>query len=530
VLDALDGAALRTWCERGRDALAARRSDIDAINVYPVPDGDTGTNMALTMQAAAQALPDSHSAATVARAAADSALLGARGSSGAILAEFLAGAATAVTGRETVDGASWSAALSAAARAAYAAVSAPVEGTILTVASAASHAAAGRGGDLADVVIAAAEAAQVALAGTTKQLPALAVAHVVDAGGLGLSVLMDVMVEVVTGTARALQPPRDDAPRVARSSVVAAARESGSLDFGYEVQYLLEAPADRLTPLRARLNEIGDSVVIVSGAGTHNVHVHVNDIGAAIEAGIDIGRPHRITVTRFADQVAVASAADVQSGVVAVTPPGGLSDLFRAAGAVAVPGGLGRRCTPTDLAAAMRECQADHVVVLPNDRDLRGVAEAAADLVRSDGVLAAVLPTRSLVQGLAALAVHDPGRRFGDDVVAMSAAAAATRYAALTRAAQDAQTSAGPCRAGDVLGLIDDDVAVIGDDVAGVARGLLDRLLIGGGELVTLVIGGDAPSGLTEHLTEYLAATRPAVDVTSYDGGQPLHPLLIGVE
>ena len=529
MLEVLDAVALRTWCERGRDALAACQAEIDAINVYPVPDGDTGTNMALTMQAAAGSLPASGGAADVARAAAEHALLGARGSSGAILAEFLEGAAHALIGRETVDASAWSNALRGGARAAYAAVSAPVEGTILTVASAAAHAAAARAeGNLATVVTAAADAARVALAGTTNQLPALALAHVVDAGGLGLSVLMDVMAEVVTGAARVSRAAPDDKPRLAPAPLVAA-REAGSLEFGYEVQYLLDAPTDMLGPLRARLGVLGDSVVIVSGAGTHNVHAHVNDVGAAIEAGIEAGRPHRISVTRFADQ-ADAVTAEVQSGVVAVSPPGGLADLFTAAGALTVAGGLGRRCTPADLVSAMRACQTDHVVVLPNDRDLRGVAEAAADLVRGDGVLAAVLPTRSPVQGLAALAVHDAGRRFGDDVVTMSAAAAATRYAAVTRAAQDAQTSAGPCRAGDVLGLIDDDVAVIGDDVAEVSRGLLDRLLIGGGELVTLVVGGEASPDLSAHLTEYLAATRPAVDVTSYDGGQPLHPLLIGVE
>ena len=531
MLDALDAVALRLWCERGRDVLAACRSDIDAINVYPVPDGDTGTNMALTMEAAARSLPGSDHAGDVVRAAADSALLGARGSSGAILAEFLVGAAQALAGLAVVDGASWSTALGSGAKAAYAAVSVPVEGTILTVASAAASAGlahADRG--LSAVVSAAADAARAALAATTEQLPALSAAHVVDAGGLGLSVLMDVMAEVVTGAQLVVAPKQDQQRRRLGAAPLVAAREAGSPEFGYEVQFLLDAPADVLGDLRARLGTLGDAVVIVSGAGTHNVHVHVNDVGAAIEAGVEVGRPHRITVTRFADQVASVAASDLRRGVVAVCPPGRLSDLFRAAGASTVPGGLGRRCTPSELAAALRSCQADHVVVLPNDRDLRGVADAAADLVRTDGVLAAVLPTRSPVQGLAALAVHDPARRFGDDVVAMSAAAAATRYAAVTIAVQDAQTSAGPCHAGDVLGLIDDDVAVIGEDIVDVSRGLLDRLLIGGGELVTLVTGADAPLGLVEHLGEYLEATRPAVDVSSYDGGQPLHPLLIGVE
>ncbi|MDQ1746368.1 MAG: fatty acid kinase, partial [Frankiaceae bacterium] len=258
---------------------------------------------------------------------------------------------------------------------------------------------------------------------------------------------------------------------------------------------------------------------------------HVNDIGAAIEAGIAAGRPYRISVTRFADSTPPPAPAPAPgSALVAVVPAAGLAALFRAAGADVVPGGAGRDCSTADLVAAMRRSGAGQVVLLPNDRELVSRAEAAADVLRASGLTVAVLPSRSVVQGLAAVAVHDPARRFGDDVVAMSAAAAATRYGGVTRATSDAQTSAGRCRAGDILGLLDDDVALIGDDVADVSRGLLDRLLIGGGELVTLITGVDAAADLAAGLTGYLAATRPVVEVVTYDGGQPLFPLLVGVE
>jgi dihydroxyacetone kinase-like predicted kinase len=168
--------------------------------------------------------------------------------------------------------------------------------------------------------------------------------------------------------------------------------------------------------------------------------------------------------------------------------------------------------------------------VLPNARDLRAVADAAAELTRAEGRTVVVVPTRSPLQGLAAIAVHDDARRFDDDVIAMSAAAAATRTGAVTVAVRDAQTSAGRCKAGDVLGLIDDDVALIGHDIGEVSRGLLDRMLIGGGEIVTVATGAGAPDGLGDMLADYVASTRPAVEVAAYDGGQPHYPLLVGVE
>jgi dihydroxyacetone kinase-like predicted kinase len=216
--------------------------------------------------------------------------------------------------------------------------------------------------------------------------------------------------------------------------------------------------------------------------------------------------------------------------VVALCPAGGLADLFRAAGADPVVVSDDDNAVATELTAAVCEAGARSVVVLPNARAFRDVADAAAAAARSAGRSATVVPTRSPVQGLAAVAVHDPGRRADDDAVAMSAAAAATRYAEVTRASYDALTSAGPCRAGDVLGLIDDDVATIGDEIDAVARELLDRLLIGGGELVTIVLGADTIPSLGSRLSDYVRATRPAVEAVVHHGGQPTYPVMLGVE
>ncbi len=534
MLDRLDAAAVGRWCAAGLDALRRHQREIDDLNVYPVPDGDTGTNLVLTLTAAHEALPaDPADLGTTLHCLARGALLGARGNSGVIVsqllksfAESLPGASVAgasvAGGGAAVDGAAFAEALARAARAAREAVAVPVEGTVLSVADAAARAALEIGSaDLGTVVKAAAEGAARGLARTPEQLPVLAAAGVVDAGGRGLCVLLDALVEVVTGVVRPVAPVAPAPP------AAVARREAGSALYGYEVQYLLDAPGSALDRLRAVLSGLGDSLVIVGTDDTWNVHVHVNDIGAAIEAGIEAGRPHRITVTRFADQAAPAAPEPQPRGAVVVVTGAGLAEVFRREGAVAVPG---PSPSTAEILAAIRAAGADEVVVLPNGPAVHGVAAAAAEEARADGVRVGVVPTRAEVQALAALAVRDVTRRFEDDLIAMAEAAGACRYAEVTTAAREAVTVAGVCRPGDVLALVEGEVNLIGADLVQTCRELVDRLLAGGGELVTLVTGAGAPADLGPALREHLGQRWPFVEVQLLHGGQPRSPLVMGVE
>ncbi|MEU8043544.1 DAK2 domain-containing protein [Micromonospora echinofusca] len=538
MLDTLDAAAVRRWCAGGLVALKRHQGEIDDLNVYPVPDGDTGTNMVLTLTSAQQALamdlgtlpedgPTAHGHAL--RLMARGALLGARGNSGVILSQILRGFADAVAAVPAVRGRELAAALRDGTAAAYAAVARPVEGTLLSVVAAAAHAAEhADSDDLRAVARAAAGGAAHALARTPEQLPALARAGVVDAGGRGLCLLLDALVEVVTGESPERPAP---APRPVRPPVTAV-REAGSEEYAYEVQYLLDAGPQEVARLRAELAALGDSLVVVgdgsAGTGTWNVHVHVNDVGAAIEAGVVAGRPHRISVTRFADQLAPvppAVAADGRAAVVVATGAG-IAGLFAGEGATVVPG------NPSigELVDAIRATGAARVVVLPNDPDTQAVANAAAREAHALGIKVSVVPTRSPVQALAALAVRDPGRRFSDDVIAMAEAAGACRYAEVCYARREALTVAGPCRPGDVLALVEGEVHLIGSDLADTCAAVVDRMLGGGGELVTLLSGADAPAGLADAVREHVGQRWPFVEVQAYPGGQPHYPLLVGVE
>ncbi|MEU7241481.1 DAK2 domain-containing protein [Streptomyces sparsogenes] len=608
----LDADAVRSWCALALDALGRAREEIDAINVYPVADADTGTNLYLTVESAAQAVAaafDGHAAAPgtalrpslseAVRAMAHGALIGARGNSGTILAQLLRGMADVLVedegapdgdgedgGRRGGDGDhegdgergggadGLRRALRRAAELAYRGVAHPVEGTVLTVARAAADAAERAEGDPAGVARAAYEGARAALEATPAQLGALARAGVVDAGGYGLVVVLGALAQAVSGRAPAAGPvaTRGGCPAAGPAHGTSADGTSadgtsahGTSGAGpdggpaFEVIYLLEAEETAVARLRERLDALGDSLVVAGGDGLWNVHVHVDDAGAAVEAGIEAGRPYRVRITHFGTAAARRAHADqpprppaddtgrrpdapgapeppagradrAPRAVVTVVPGEGLAALCAEAGATVVTARPGEPPAAGELAQAVRRARAPEVVLLPNDADLRHTAAAAAAQARAEGVRVAVIPTRSPVQGLAALAVHEPGRSFDEDVVAMTSAAGATRYAELAVAERQAWTMAGVCQAGDMLGLIDGDVAVIGDGLAGTAQTVLDRMLAAGGELVTLVLGADVPGDVAERLERHVREGHFAVDTVVYHGGQPGVPLIIGIE
>ncbi|MGW7255947.1 DAK2 domain-containing protein [Streptomyces sp. NPDC054834] len=564
-----DALAVRAWCGLALRALGHSREEIDAINVYPVADGDTGTNLYLTLESAVAAVEavftgyevepgggPGPSSADAMHAMAHGALIGARGNSGTILAQLLRGMAQVLAAdgeAPHTDGQGLRLALRRAADAARHAVAHPVEGTVLSVASAAADAAEGAGDDCGSVARAAYEGARAALAATPGQLAVLERAGVVDAGGRGLVAVLGALVETFTGEAPGspvtelpyarVRPagadgePAGTAVRPAATDVghAKAAGCAGNGGPAFEVIYLLEAEDAAVDRLRERLDRLGDSLVVVGGDGLWNVHVHVDDAGAAVEAGVEAGRPHRIRITHFGlGDVHTGSEPPprerAQRAVVAVVPGEGLAGLYAEAGATTVLARPGESPASGEIVQAVRRAHAREVVLLPNDAELRHTAAAAAEQVRTEGVRVALIPTRSAVQGIAALAVHEPDRRFDEDVVQMTSAAGATRYAEVVVAEHEFWTMAGICQAGDVLGLVDGDVAVIGSDVTTTAETVLDRMLQAGGELVTLVLGDEAPETVAEHLQARVREMYLAVDTVVYRGGRQGALLLIGVE
>lgn len=500
----LDGTRLHNWAARAVTELSARRAEINALNVFPVPDADTGSNMAHTMEAAlleAGRLEETSDVGEVARALAVGSVRGARGNSGVVLSQVLRAVAdSAVDGR--VDGETISRSLATAVQLVDRAISEPVEGTVITVLRAASVAARETDEDLHDVVTAAVEAARTALANTPSQLDVLREAGVVDAGGAGLLVILEALLAEIEGTVEQETVP---AP-------VSHGREA-------ELEVMFYFVGD-LDALGEELDELGDSLLIAraddAGDSGGTVHIHSRRAGAVIERAFGLGTVTdlRLEVLPEAPQVAPPNRI-----VVAVTPDGSVAELYREAGAIVVTPG---RDAVTEILGQMRRCGADEVILLPNGLLDRRQLVAVERATHAFEQAITLLPTARLVSGLAALTVHDPEVPLGVAAYAMSEAASAMRTTVLSRAEKAALTPAGPCAKGDILGTSLGEVILVADTLDDAVLTACRRLLEAGGEQVTVLTG--------EELDVDTLRSRLRVDVMAFPADGLGHLAEIGVE
>jgi fatty acid kinase len=517
--------AYDSWLRRATSVIGDSADALNAINVFPVPDADTGSNLKLTMTGISQGVPYLEQASL--DSAVQAAILSAHGNSGAIVAEMFVSICRTLEYdlpalRSMPRGALVAKLLRSAAVAARRAVARPVAGTILTVADeaagAAEEAASSHPDDALAVVLAAERAAHEALARTPEQLDALASAGVVDAGGQAYVLLIDVLAEVLGGAPA--QPLTAVVPRLAWRQL-----EEPSVRGEYEVMYTVRGatPSD-LDALRERLSELGHSVVIVGDEAIAQVHAHLGEAGAAVEAALPLGELSQIRITALPS----GSVDEGHRSVLAVVAGSGLAEAVASLGGVPVLAGAGD-VTIEELRAAADRTYGD-LVILPNGpENLKSADHVAAELRRT-GRRVGIIPTLAQVQGLAAMAVHEPSADFDSVVVAMSSAAGHARHGAVTVAEISAMTMAGRCQPGDVLGAVQGDVVVIGTSMAEVAWQVIERLLAGGGELLTLVRGLGAAEDLLPVLTARVREWSSPVDVEVVDGRQPRYPLLLGVE
>jgi dihydroxyacetone kinase-like predicted kinase len=525
---AIGAEELRAAMVAYRDALRAHQQVINRLNVYPVPDGDTGTNMMLTLEAVVRELGELEgppAMSEVSRAMAHGSLMGARGNSGIILAQLLRGI-----------------------------------GERLGVVERAGPAA------VVDAFVTASE-----LARTAPRRAARARAGGGDAAGAGYLLLFDALLNVLDGrplptpgtpgaaasTSAAPSSPSSLGAGVVTGAGCAAspARRRGSPEAAgfapdelrYEVMYLLDAPDETIPALKEVWEGIGDSIVVVGGEGLWNCHIHTNDIGAAIEAAIDIGHPHQIRVTDLAEQVeeerwvrdAAAGSAGAGpgggwavpapvTGVVAVVAGEGIGRIFRSLGVQRlVPGGQSMNPSTAQLLEAVDSLGSAEVVLLPNNENIEPVAKQV-DALSAKTVR--VVPTGSIVEGFAALLAYDPAAGVEENVAAMTASARRVLPAAVTRAVRDADTEVGPVREGEWIGMSRRGVVSVGSGPAEAALRLLDGLLEGDHELVTVIEGEGSSAADTRRITEWLHEEHPGVAAEVHHGGQPLYPYLFGIE
>ena len=557
VLEQLGADALRHTLVTYRNTLKRHQADLNKLNVYPVPDGDTGSNMARTLDAVVAELdkhPDSLNETY--NAISHGSLMGARGNSGVILSQILRGLSATLKVAGEHGAVKVAEALKAASVAAYDSVLKPIEGTILTVVREAADAAvraASDGATLAAMLRVARAAGRESLANTPELLPVLKEAGVVDAGGAGFLLLLDSALHVVDGEPLP-EPENLSGPNTEQLIAVMKRGETDAAngagvdvsELRYEVMFLLEIDDTKSREFKLKWGEIGDSIVVVGGDGLYNCHVHTNDIGAAIEAPILLGgRPHQIRVTDLFEEVAeehekreaqigaptsnYTALPAVTCAVVAVASGDGIAEIFGNLGVHGVVTG-GQTLNPStqELLDAVEHMNASQVVILPNNKNIIPVAQQVDALTKKD---VRVVPTCSMPEALAALVAYDPAASAEHNGTAMAKAAAAVVTGEITTAVRDTKTDAGAVKAGDTIGLVrGDGVVAIAPDVFECATALLKHIVTDDRELLTIIVGVDATADITERIVAWAGEHFPAVASEVHRGGQPLYPYLFGVE
>ena len=556
VLEVFGAEALRDTVITFRDTMKRHAAGINLLNVYPVPDGDTGTNMSRTLDAVVTELEGAdHALEPTCEAISHGSLMGARGNSGVILSQILRGLVTTLRTATPGSATKVAAALKAASVASYEAVLKPIEGTILTVVretADAAQRAASDGATLAAMLHVARAAGRKALANTPEQLPVLKDAGVVDAGGAGFMLLMDAALHVVDGEPLP-EPSEASGPSQEQLDAVShRASTSGEVDVSelrYEVMFLLNIDDAKSKEFMQAWGKIGDSIVVVGGDGLYNCHVHTNDIGAAIEAPLELGgKPFKIRVTDLFEEMeeehaqreaqmsaaakrpsAVSALPAVECAVVAICSGDGLAELFGQMGVQGVvTGGQTLNPSTAELLDAVEHMNSQQVIILPNNKNIIPVANQVNALTKKE---VRVVPTCSMPEALAALVSYDPEADVDANCEAMSDAAKSVATGEVTQAVRDTNTDAGAVRNGDWIGLVrGDGVVAIGSTMVVAATQLLDQLLSGNGELLTVITGNLATARATEEIIAYMADKHPGVEVEVHLGGQPLYPFLFGVE
>jgi DAK2 domain fusion protein YloV len=549
----LDASALRDWAHTAVSDLITHIDEINRLNVFPVADSDTGTNMLFTMRSAlAEAntvtgAGDTAGHGDVARVAAAlsvGALNGARGNSGVILSQILRGIADVTAGAAAdnggalrdIDAALLGSALRHGVRLVVASMGGQeVPGTIVSVLLAAAAAVEQNAGEgLVRALTSAGDAAVIALEKTPEQLDVLGRAGVVDAGGRGLLVLLDALRSTIVGQApaRAVYEPAPG-PQPAQPAAGQRAPQ-------FEVMYLLGGCDDEgADALRNRLDELGESVAIATSGviGGYSVHIHTDDAGAAVEAGLAIGTPRRIQISALTSGSGGLPPGSWtrERAVLAVVDGDGAAELFAGEGACVLRPGP-HAADPTGISAqqllrAVVDTGAAQVMVLPNGYVAAEELVAGCTAAIGWGIDVVPLPSGSMVQGLAALAVHEPGRQAVDDGYTMARAAGAARHGSVRVATEEALTWAGTCRPGDGLGIAGNEVLIVAHDVASAAIGLIDLLLAAGGELVTALVGAGLDADAVEaRLHAHVHDAHPGIELVTYRTGHRGDALLIGVE
>ncbi|HOG00137.1 MAG TPA: DAK2 domain-containing protein [Clostridia bacterium] len=542
----IGGAMLRDMLLMGTALLDKNRAHIDSLNVFPVPDGDTGSNMLMTMQSAVREIREvrGEKVGDIAAAASLGSLKGARGNSGVILSQIFRGFARALAGKEEMDGAALSSALSMGTEAAYKAVMKPKEGTMLTVSRVMAESvaeAADSGANVYKLVDVMLESGEAALRHTPEQLPVLKEAGVVDSGGKGLLTILRGFKMVMDGEEvdDYVEEERESFSQAASSEEGADLEGLEEIEFGYCTEFFIihlddascEADLDKF---RDKLVKIGDSVVVAKDEGVIKVHVHSNYPGKIIQLALRLGEVDRIKIENMREQnrglLEHLRKTEKENAVVAVSAGPGLEEVFRALGVTGIiPGGQTMNPSVESISRAIRKANARNVFVLPNNPNVLFAARQAAQLASRN---VKVIPTTTMVQGISAALAFSEDVSADDNAAQMEDAMNGVLSGSVTYAVRASKVNGSSIAEGDIIGLLDGDIAEVGSGVDEVTLKLLRRMMDKkkGDAVVTLFFGEGMDEQNAKAIIDQAETEYPRGEFTVQYGGQPLYYYLISVE
>ncbi|WP_050181488.1 DAK2 domain-containing protein [Domibacillus robiginosus] len=552
-MTSLDGLRFARMVQAGAQHLSANAQMVDALNVFPVPDGDTGTNMNLSMTSGAketEAGTQRHFGKT-AEALSKGLLMGARGNSGVILSQLFRGFSKAVAGKQEVSAFELAAAFEAGVQTAYKAVMKPVEGTILTVAKDAAKKAVAvsqKESDVVAVVEALVKEGQASLNRTPELLPVLKEVGVVDSGGQGLLLVYEGFLAELKGEAlpAALSTRQDikDLVNAEHHKSVQSFMDTADIEFGYCTEFMVKFEQEKLAErpfseeqFRRELSKFGDSLLVVADDEIAKVHIHAEHPGDVLTLGQQYGSLINMKIENMREQhsaitgSAPAPAEPVQQakwGVVAVAMGSGIAELFTSIGAtVVIEGGQTMNPSTEDIVKAIRDCHAEHVFVLPNNKNIVMAAEQAAELVETT---VSVIPTKTVPQGLAALIAFNSESDSASNISAMTDASALVKTGQITHAVRDTTIDGIQIKKNDFMGLAEGKIVVTHTEETAAAKELLHSLLDDESEIVTVIYGEEASQKTVEQVTSFIEEAYPDIEVEVHDGRQPLYPFIFSIE
>ncbi|MFC1939900.1 DAK2 domain-containing protein [Chloroflexota bacterium] len=541
--DSIDGRELRDMFVTATSWLEKSASDIDALNVFPVPDGDTGTNMLLTMRSSIEEAYQARdsSASSVVRALAKGALMGARGNSGVILSQIWRGLAQGLQEKKSFNGSDLAGALQQAATMAYKGISNPVEGTILTVikdTAAAAQAQAGENGDLVSVMEAAVNAASESVANTPTLLPVLREAGVVDAGGQGLYTILEGALRHLRGEAEQMQFRRpqmiaSNIPQPARLPSMAAVA-ADEVPFGYCTEFLLKGEGFNADKIRVRLQRKGQSLIVVGDENTVRVHIHTEKPGNVIGYATSLGTVHQISIRNMDEQhqdfleMQKGRAPEVDIATIAVVSGDGLADVFTSLGAtIIVPGGQTMNPSTKELLQAVKTVSADKVIILPNNKNIVLTAGQVHSLTDKR---IEVVPTHTIPQGVAALLAFDYEADFETNARLMREATSTVKTIEITRAVRSTQLNGLSIKKRQAIGLLDGELLAAGTHPVDIINKILARLDLKKAEIITIYYGADTELAEAEQVSASVREQHPQLQVEIVRGGQPYYNYIVSIE